>query len=229
VSNDNTFPEVGSGDIRRFCQLGPLSRRSEDLWPLLAAMKTPPPAAPSAPAAALSAVHVVMGGGTERGTEGEEGVERCDIILDQRTANTTTTDSLQTPQTPGGGGSALKPETKTETEAETERGTERVTERGTAAECWRAEARGRGGGRGRRDDSASCSDCSSCSEEEEEGGAEEEEAVFFREGQLMEDSSDELLNVRKDTVEWLEEEGEEGEEEGEEGEPSTVCSGANNY
>ena len=39
MSNDNTYPDVGTGDIRRFCQLGPLTRRSEDLWPLLTAMK----------------------------------------------------------------------------------------------------------------------------------------------------------------------------------------------
>lgn len=42
MSNDHTFPEVGSGDIQKYCQLGPLSRCSEDLWPLLTAMKTSP-------------------------------------------------------------------------------------------------------------------------------------------------------------------------------------------
>lgn len=41
VSNANTIPSCGSGDIQRFCQMGPLTKRSEDLWPLFVAMKTP--------------------------------------------------------------------------------------------------------------------------------------------------------------------------------------------
>ena len=38
VSNDDTMPQCGTGDIRLYCQLGPTSRHAEDLWPLLQAL-----------------------------------------------------------------------------------------------------------------------------------------------------------------------------------------------
>lgn len=38
ISNKNTFPTVGESGIKRFCQLGPTCRHSEDLWPLFQTM-----------------------------------------------------------------------------------------------------------------------------------------------------------------------------------------------
>jgi fatty acid amide hydrolase 2 len=38
ICNKNTFPPVGDKGVKRFCQLGPTCRHSEDLWPLLESM-----------------------------------------------------------------------------------------------------------------------------------------------------------------------------------------------
>jgi len=35
ISNDGTIPAVGVGEVREYCQLGPMSRHADDLWPLL--------------------------------------------------------------------------------------------------------------------------------------------------------------------------------------------------
>lgn len=35
ISNNNTIPYVGKGKVRDYCQLGPMSKHAEDLWPLL--------------------------------------------------------------------------------------------------------------------------------------------------------------------------------------------------
>ena len=40
VSNKGTLPDVGSGGVRNYCQLGPLTRHAQDLWPLLNAIMT---------------------------------------------------------------------------------------------------------------------------------------------------------------------------------------------
>lgn len=64
---------MGTGDIQRFCQLGPLTRRSEDLWPLLVAMKTPPPA--STPVEVE--VEVPAGGVKAADKSGREKVADC--------------------------------------------------------------------------------------------------------------------------------------------------------
>lgn len=40
VSNSNTIPSVGRGGVDRYCQLGPMSKHAEDLWPLLNALIT---------------------------------------------------------------------------------------------------------------------------------------------------------------------------------------------
>jgi fatty acid amide hydrolase 2 len=41
ISNDGTIPDVGTGEVRYYCQLGPTSKHSEDLWPLLNALLIP--------------------------------------------------------------------------------------------------------------------------------------------------------------------------------------------
>jgi fatty acid amide hydrolase 2 len=38
ISNSNTMPLCGTGDIKRYCQLGPTCRYAEDMWPLFKAM-----------------------------------------------------------------------------------------------------------------------------------------------------------------------------------------------
>eukprot|EP00943_MAST-04B_sp_MAST-4B-sp1_P002260 g2260.t1 len=41
VSNENTYPSTGSGGVDRFCQLGPVTRHAEDLYPFLNILKRP--------------------------------------------------------------------------------------------------------------------------------------------------------------------------------------------
>lgn len=40
VSNTRTIPDVGLGGVRNYCQLGPMSKHAEDLWPLLNSLMT---------------------------------------------------------------------------------------------------------------------------------------------------------------------------------------------
>lgn len=95
VSNDNTFPAVGSGDIQRFCQLGPLCRRSEDLWPLLVAMKTPPTTSTAAAATPTADhgidVHACSIGGGGYVSEEEENEEGAGVTKQVITSDTPVT------------------------------------------------------------------------------------------------------------------------------------------
>ena len=157
VSNANTFPSVGSGDIQRFCQLGPLSRHSEDLWPLLVAMKTklssPDPAA------------TVAGGSTNTTSTTTTTMEGC------------VSDDEEDEEDEGGFGEGGAAVTRSVP------GIERASV-DMEAEQHLSEQ----GARRHSHSLDECSDCSTCSE----GGGGE---VLFAEGQLLKESSDELLNV----------------------------------
>lgn len=41
ISNQGTTPDVGIGNVMNYCQLGPMSKHAEDLWPLLNALIIP--------------------------------------------------------------------------------------------------------------------------------------------------------------------------------------------